>query len=1170
MVDKVRVATEFTADAKGYISGAKASEKSAKELQKEFDKATRAADKQERQVKKTGDAFKGQASKVREFTASLTEFAKTPAGIATAFGVATAGLTSFVKAQASAIDQLGKLVPVTNSSVEALSQYRHVADLSGVSFNKLTDSFTRLNRRLGSGSAAVEDAVEALNLDLGELQKLRTDQSFERIADALNKIENPAQRAAIAFDLFGRSGVDLLRITEQGSAGIRAMREEADELGLTISEEVAQDAADFNDNLARLQASVSSTGESIAEDLIPIGNDLLEVIIALIPKIKALTEGFGNLYTEAQTISASFVDLVAQSFGLKKAVTDIGIIDRAKEFKAFNDALKASIPQIDRMIQSIMAGEEEEKNLAGAADEKTRAIKSQKKAVEEAIEPMDSHVRALEDFEEAERIAALEAIALTSALEDSEEAIDSFIQEVMEGNDELKTGKTAVEEYKGSVEDLTKAFLDAGLAAAGAAISGGSFNDAARAALPILGRAAGGAAGGFFTGGSPAGIAAGQSIGSFAAGLLTDIFGGGNKTPTIKLQTSPGASDIRLGRTGDTGFQVGSDLSNIVLAGSQGRAVPGGERIVRAIQEMDNRIAESLNPEQLAAAQRAAAFSAKDSATGFDFEQRLIERTRAIFDGIGGEMDAAFDMLASEADLTAGELEQIVDGLTAINLAIQDGTISEEFPGSVDEIVAVLDELKNENETLLQTYNRVVVETAVVESSLAAIGHSMSDVGPVVATAIAEMAGGIERLSQLTQTFRSEFLTEEQRSEIDQAIAQTEVDKFVEDMGDLLDATSLTREGFADFVLSLDLTTEAGQKAYLAALEVADSLDVLLDAEEAAAAGIYETIDPIDKLGDKIDRLSGVTVTAIGDLFVLNKQIDNVSKTTRGVVKVIRQLEGPTREERADAIVEEAIARSASFAPDLTTSTQLQVAALQKLIGEANRALARPRQLSRDELFLQQLILARARDALAGRRGTLQSLSLLESQFPGLGEQRFNLMQEFPSLFDGTELTQLERATGWAEFRERWREIVEGAADSILEPLETIDQRAGDISSYLNSVLLGDFSTLSQQQQLELARSNFFDLATRAQRGEDVTSGELTSAHQALIREIRESFGFGPQATQRFNEATEALANVGIQIAQNEDQQLLVDQLVELRALVSEMRQLREAVEANSQPARAL
>ena len=210
-----------------------------------------------------------------------------------AAGLSIAGFGAFVKSSINAADEISKLSTRLGASTEALSQYKHVAELSGVEFKTLTKGFQNMadkisDAAMGTGEAAV--SLRQLNLDATALNMLSPDQQFEAIADAMQGITNQGDKVRVAMDLFGGRGVSLLQAMEGGADSIQALRKEADKLGLTLSKEDAFGAADANDALTRLGATGKSLGLILAKTLGPSIADIADWLTNKIPEAASLTK----------------------------------------------------------------------------------------------------------------------------------------------------------------------------------------------------------------------------------------------------------------------------------------------------------------------------------------------------------------------------------------------------------------------------------------------------------------------------------------------------------------------------------------------------------------------------------------------------------------------------------------------------------------------------------------------------------------------------------------------------------------------------------------------------------------------------------------------------------------------------------------------------------------
>ncbi len=79
------------------------------------------------------------------------------------------------------------------------------------------------------------DALDRLGLSVKTIAGESADQAFKDIADGIAGVTNPAERARLAVDIFGKSGQKLLPLMMEGAAGIAAAQAEAEKLGISFS-----------------------------------------------------------------------------------------------------------------------------------------------------------------------------------------------------------------------------------------------------------------------------------------------------------------------------------------------------------------------------------------------------------------------------------------------------------------------------------------------------------------------------------------------------------------------------------------------------------------------------------------------------------------------------------------------------------------------------------------------------------------------------------------------------------------------------------------------------------------------------------------------------------------------------------------------------------------------
>ena len=228
-----------------------------------------------------------------------------PAGLMAGASIAAlgVGITALVLPVARVGDEFFKLSQKTGVSVEALTALDYAAKLSDVSTEGLTKGLQRLSVALfdsrfdgAEGSKALQALGVAATDAHGQIRP--TEQVLLDLAEKFADMPDGADKAALAIKLFGREGLNLIPFLNQGREGITALMEEAQRLGLVMSEDVARASEVFNDNLTRLSAIFEGVQRQIGAAVIPVLADFTEQVIL------AQTET-GSFSNELQRITSN-------------------------------------------------------------------------------------------------------------------------------------------------------------------------------------------------------------------------------------------------------------------------------------------------------------------------------------------------------------------------------------------------------------------------------------------------------------------------------------------------------------------------------------------------------------------------------------------------------------------------------------------------------------------------------------------------------------------------------------------------------------------------------------------------------------------------------------------------------------------------------------------------
>lgn len=227
------------------------------------------------------DETRGAFDSIKRNLGDLGNVARSLGGLLSGLGVAVsvAGLTAMVKSAIDTGDALDEMSQRVGVSVETLSVWKPAAEQSGVSGESFEKGLRKLSTTMLEAATGSEDAargfaaigVAVKNQD-GTLRA--TDQVLLDLAERFKAMPDGAEKTALAVQLFGKSGADLIPFLNQGRDGINELAAEMQALGVQMSSETAAQAGNFNDALDKLKLTTQSIGNQIIASFLPALNDL--------------------------------------------------------------------------------------------------------------------------------------------------------------------------------------------------------------------------------------------------------------------------------------------------------------------------------------------------------------------------------------------------------------------------------------------------------------------------------------------------------------------------------------------------------------------------------------------------------------------------------------------------------------------------------------------------------------------------------------------------------------------------------------------------------------------------------------------------------------------------------------------------------------------------------
>ena len=305
--------------------------------------------KGENNIKRLGNSMQGVEGKAKNLGMAVR-------GVGNAFkalfaAAAVAGFSAFVKGAIDSADAFGKLSTRTGIAADKLQAFANAGKLADVSQSDLENglrAFARTQAEAADGVATYADAYKKLGVGVtradGSLKA--SDQLLGEIADKFADLPNGPEKAAIAMDIFGRSGSKLITLLNGGSEALERFNYET-------SENFAQNAEYFNDQISILQIQFDGFRKQLADALLPALNAILEVFSDLFdsgtdfgPLFKTIeigVRGVGSVvlglvqsfrfFTRVLTDLVSIANLVRQGkFGEALGVAQVGLEDTRSQF----------------------------------------------------------------------------------------------------------------------------------------------------------------------------------------------------------------------------------------------------------------------------------------------------------------------------------------------------------------------------------------------------------------------------------------------------------------------------------------------------------------------------------------------------------------------------------------------------------------------------------------------------------------------------------------------------------------------------------------------------------------------------------------------------------------------------------------------------------------------
>lgn len=243
-------------------------------------------------------------SNISQRTSAAFSVARTAAlGFVASIGVGT--FTRLASEGLTYASSIGTISQQLGVSARALQEYRYAATQVGLETGEIDDALRELTLSLGEaadGSRTKAEAFARLGVDLRDATGAVIDagDALPLIAQGLERIETPAERAAVLVAALGEEGQRLAPLLARGATGINNLRDAAHRMGVVLSDRQIQQADQAADKLAEVRAVLEARIAGVVSENADGISDLANALTDVATEAVRAAAAFGRFLREAR------------------------------------------------------------------------------------------------------------------------------------------------------------------------------------------------------------------------------------------------------------------------------------------------------------------------------------------------------------------------------------------------------------------------------------------------------------------------------------------------------------------------------------------------------------------------------------------------------------------------------------------------------------------------------------------------------------------------------------------------------------------------------------------------------------------------------------------------------------------------------------------------------
>ena len=298
---------------------------------------------------------------VREQLDGVKESLKSMKEMVEAMGIAMLAehLVEAARSAAEFGDQIEHAAQQTGMSAKSLQGLGFAAKMSDVDFQYLSVGLDHLSRAMlqtQQGSLQSASAFRSVGLSAQDLKSMRMDEVLAKVADRFHATHDGATKTALAMQLFGRSGAQLIPLLDRGSEGIDALKSKAKQLGIVMSDEAVRQSAEFADKLKEISAQGQAVTRNLMGELMPAMNRIVDAFLKGSSDGGVLKEMFRQMGEAAVWVTGFIAKLAATVDALGKTIAMVAaVVSHPLSAKSIFEAWKQDVDALQARTNQFLA-----------------------------------------------------------------------------------------------------------------------------------------------------------------------------------------------------------------------------------------------------------------------------------------------------------------------------------------------------------------------------------------------------------------------------------------------------------------------------------------------------------------------------------------------------------------------------------------------------------------------------------------------------------------------------------------------------------------------------------------------------------------------------------------------------------------------------------------------